>query len=74
MQELLKKDWVLRTWNIFKDWNFYPYSIQYVWEDESWDWSLFYVKFLYIDQEFLEEDIEEVFKFDVYDAIEDFER
>lgn len=70
--EILKKDWVLRTWNIFKDWNFYPYSIKYVWEDDSGDWSIFYIKFLYIDQEFLEEDIEEVFKNDVYDVIDDF--
>ena len=72
MKDILKKDWIKREGNIYKDWSFYPFSIQYIWEDEAWDWSVYYVNFLYVDQEFLEEDIEEFFKVDVYEVIDYF--
>lgn len=62
----------IQTWSIFKNWNFYPYSVEYVWEDEFWDGSVFFVKFLQINQEFLEEDLEEFFDLMVYEVIDIF--
>lgn len=55
--------------SIFYENNFYPYSVEYLGEDESGDGSVFYVDFLWIRQKFLEEDMQNVFEFDVYDAI-----
>lgn len=57
------------TGSIFYNGNFYPYSVEYTGEDEDGDGSLFYVDFFGIQQHFLEEDLEEVFQNDVYDAI-----
>lgn len=69
IEELLKKDGIERKGKFFKSGNFYPYSIKYTWEDEV-DWSLYLIQFLGLNQEFLEEDVKEVFEFD-FDEIVD---
>ncbi len=59
----------LQTGSIFFEWNFYPYSLEYVGEDEDGDGSVFFVQFLDWKQEYLEEDLNEFFDIVVYEFI-----
>lgn len=68
--EFKKILWEKQTWSIFKDGVFYPYNVEYIWEDEYWDWSVFNINFLNINQWYLEEDLEMFFNEVVYEVIE----
>ena len=70
MLELKKELWVLQKWRfLFKD-TFIPYTVEFIETDENWSW--FRVKFLWLDQEFLESDLEEVFNVDFFDIVKDY--
>lgn len=70
--EFKKVLWEKQTGSIFYEGNFYPYSVEYVWEDEDWDGSVFNIKTSWFEEEFLQEDLDEFFQNTVYTWIDIF--
>lgn len=70
MFELKKEPWFVHNWNFFFENIFIPYTVEFSETDENGSW--FRVKFLGLNQEFLEEDVKEVFEVDFYDIAKDY--
>lgn len=69
MMPFEKTLWNIQSWNIYKDGDVYPYSVEYTGEDEDGGGSVFRIQFLDYDQEYLEEDVAEFFEKMTYEMI-----